>query len=328
MLSVGLLFLFLSLTGCRIAGAFLGSGDPGPETFIASGHTQRIAPPDGDELQVRTAGVQSAPTLVLTHGWSLNKDEWGYVQRDPRDRFRIVTWDLRGLGESRAPANNDYALERMAEDLDAVVRTAGPRVVLVGHSIGEMINLTYCKPFPQRLGREVAGIVQLNTTYTDPAKTTKNAERQVRLQNSIGEPLLQGAAALSPIIRVLNRLAYQSGLLHAHLTSSSFAGTETRGQLDYAARTYAELSPAVIMRGTLGMLHWDASDVLARVNVPVLIVTADGDTTTVPAASEHMRSAIRNARLRTERPGAHLAVLERNREYDQAIADFASEVLR
>src|SRR5438094_702282 len=126
--------------------------------------------------------------------------------------FRIVTWDLRGLGESGAPSNNDYALERMAEDLDAVVRTTGSRVVLVGHSIGGMINLTYCRRFPERLRRDVAGIVQLNTTYTDPAKTTKNADRQVRMQNSIGEPLLNATAALSPIVRVMNRLAYQSGL--------------------------------------------------------------------------------------------------------------------
>lgn len=314
--------------GCWIVGAFLGSGEPGPERVGAAGANQRLGRPDGTELQVRTSGTKGGPVLVLTHGWSLNKDEWGYVQRDLADRFRIVTWDLRGLGESRAPSNNDYALERMAEDLDAVVRTAGRRVVLVGHSIGGMINLTYCKLFPERLGREVAGIVQLNTTYTDPAKTTKNAESQVRLQNSIGEPVLHGTAALSPIVRVMNRLAYQSGLLHAYVASSSFAGTETRGQVDYAARAYAESSPAVVARGTLGMLHWDASDVLGRVSVPVLIVTADGDTTTLPGASEHMRAAIPNARLRTARPGAHLAVLERNREYNLAIAEFAAEVLR
>src|SRR4051794_13466410 len=184
---------------------------------------QRITRPDGTQLHIRSFGAANAPTLVLTHGWSLDDAEWNYARQQLGDRFRLITWDLRGLGQSTAPSNNDYALERMAEDLDAVMQTAagpGP-VVLVGHSIGGMVNLTYCKLFPDRLKRQVAGIAQLNTTYTDPAKTTKNAETQIRLQNTIGEPLLRTTAAFSQVVRVLNWLAYRSGLLQMHVASSS-----------------------------------------------------------------------------------------------------------
>jgi pimeloyl-ACP methyl ester carboxylesterase len=324
-LILGLALLAWTFAGSFVLGLAFPSGDGGPRKSHSNGG-QRITRPDATELQVESFGEPNAPTLVLTHGWSLNRDEWDYLKQELGGRFRFVTWDLRGLGQSRAPSNNDYALERMAEDLDAVVQTAagsGP-VVLVGHSIGGMVNLTYCKLFPQRLGHPVAGIVQLNTTYTDPAKTTKNAQSQTRLQNTIGEQLLHTTAALSPVLRIMNWFAYRSGLLQVYIASSSFAGTETRSQVNYAAGSYAKSSPEVVALGTLGMLHWDASDVLARINIPVLIVTADQDTTTIPAASEHMKQRIPNSELAMMHPGAHLGVLERHAEYNRAIGEFAA----
>jgi pimeloyl-ACP methyl ester carboxylesterase len=113
-----------------------------------------------------------------------------------------------------------------------------------------------------------------------------------------------------------------------YIASSSFAGTETRSQLDYAAGTYAKSSPSVVALGTLAMLHWDASEVLAKVNVPVLIISADQDTTTVPRASQHMKENIPNAQLTVIHPAAHLGVLERNAECNGAIAKFAAARLQ
>jgi pimeloyl-ACP methyl ester carboxylesterase len=125
----------------------------------------------------------------------------------------------------------------------------------------------------------VQGIVQLNTTYTNPVRTVKGHELQERLQEPVYEPLLHVITAVSPVVRGLNWLGYQSGLIHLQTASSSFAGTETREQLDFASRYYYRSSRAVVARGTLGMLHWDASDVLDRIPVPVLIVSGDQDTT-------------------------------------------------
>jgi pimeloyl-ACP methyl ester carboxylesterase len=56
-------------------------------------------------------------------------------------------------------------LETLARDLRSVVGVgSGKPVILVGHSIGGMINLTFCRLFPAMPGREVAGIIQVDTT--------------------------------------------------------------------------------------------------------------------------------------------------------------------
>jgi pimeloyl-ACP methyl ester carboxylesterase len=121
-------------------------------------------------------------------------------------------------------------------------------------------------------------------------------------------------------------LAYQNGLGHMQ-AASSFAGTETRGQLDFSARYNYKSSPAVVARGMLGMLHWDATEVLPNVRVPVLTIAGDQDSTTLPNASERMQKEISAAELKVIHQGAHLGVLEQNEQYDREIARFADRCL-
>jgi pimeloyl-ACP methyl ester carboxylesterase len=217
----------------------------------------------------------------------------------------------------------------MAGDLHSVVALAkGKPVVLVGHSVGGMINLTFARLYPELLGTEVVGMVQLDTTYTNPVRTTKNSGVSLALQKPVAEPLLHAMIALSPVIHAVNWLSYQEGLTHLRNAQSSFAGAETRGQLDLLSRSQAEASPAVVARGTLAMFHWDATSVLKQVQIPVLIVVGQEDTTTLPSASETMRNSIARSDLEAVHPGAHYALLERNDAVDSAIARFASSILK
>lgn len=135
------------------------------------GRPLRLAGPDGADLHVEEHGPeQGAPTLLMTHGWVLNATAWYYEKKHLADRFRLVLWDLPGLGLSRQPTDGKYEIERFARDLKAVLdATSGGRpVVLMGHSIGGMTILTFCRLFPKLLGREIAEIVLVNTTYTMP----------------------------------------------------------------------------------------------------------------------------------------------------------------
>ena len=65
----------------------------------------------------------------------LNSTAWWYTKRALGERFRLVTWDLPGLGRSKPPMDGKFTIDRFAQSLGAVVESvgAGP-VVLVGHS--------------------------------------------------------------------------------------------------------------------------------------------------------------------------------------------------
>ena len=51
-----------------------------------------------------------------------------------------------GIGHSQKPRDGDYSLERHARDLEAVVGVGGGRpAVLVGHNMGAIVRLTFCR---------------------------------------------------------------------------------------------------------------------------------------------------------------------------------------
>ncbi|MBC7927619.1 MAG: alpha/beta hydrolase [Bryobacteraceae bacterium] len=287
--------------------------------------TRRVTGPSGAELAVEESGPQGAPRLIFTHGWGADRREWSYARQELADRYRVVTWDLPGLGQSKPIPDLNYALENMAGDLKAVVESTGDSpAILVGHSIGGMINLTLCKLNQGNPGPNVAGIVQLNTSYTNPVRTVQGHQISEALQKPVYEPLLHLITFASPVVRALSWLSYQSGLTHLQNASSSFAGAETREQLDFASKYYYRSSPAIVARGTLGMMNWDATDVLSRIQVPVLIISGDQDTTTLPSASDRMAQEIpRNVR-QSVNPAAHLGPIEQHERYNTAIGAFAA----
>jgi pimeloyl-ACP methyl ester carboxylesterase len=297
-------------------------GDPVPPT--PGGRTQRLRRPDGSELHVEVHGPEGAPALVLTHGWGLDAEEWRYARRELAGRFRLITWDLPGLGRSDRPADNDWSLDRMARDLDAVVGLAGGPVVLVGHSIGGMIMLSYCRLFPEALGGRVCGLVIAHSTYTNPVKTARHGGLLAALQKPVLEPLCHLMVWLSPVVWLSNLLDYLNGSAQRLTERASFSGGESRAQLDFLTRYLLQVSPAVVARGFLAMFRYDATEVLRAIPVPALVVAAGSDTLCLPEASRYMASTIPGGRLLTLGGARHAGLFERHGEFNAAVAEFAS----
>lgn len=104
--------------------------------------------------------VGSGPlTVVLTHGLAASGETWrGTVERLAA-RFRVLTWDLRGHGQSQAP-EGPYAIADLAADLAAVLDDAGTeRAVVLGHSAGGVIALQFALDHPER----TAGLALVGT---------------------------------------------------------------------------------------------------------------------------------------------------------------------
>ncbi len=249
---LGVLVAALALLLWTVAGRWLILGllrRPGRDEprMVREGAVQRLRRPDGTELQVELYGPAAAPPLILTHGWGTNSTVWYYAKGQLADRFRLIVWDLPGLGQSRGAAAHAAALETMAHDLEAVLSLAGGRpAILLGHSIGGMIILTFCRLFPERLGRQVAGLVLVNTTFTNPVRTTTASGLLRALQRPVLEPLLHLMIWLAPLVWLMNWLSYLNGTLHLLSALTGFAGRETRGQLEFATRFIIRTWPGVV----------------------------------------------------------------------------------
>jgi pimeloyl-ACP methyl ester carboxylesterase len=317
------------LGSMMLSGAQTGQGAVTDEpSSDRSGEVHKIRRPDGSSLRIETYGPADAPPLVMTHGWGADSTEWFYAKKSLAGRFRLILWDEPGLGLSTKPDNNDYRMENLAADLGAVLTFAGDLpAILVGHSIGGMIVLTFCKVFPESLSRRVAGLVLVHTTYTNPVRTTKMAGLYSAIETPVIIPLLYLTIAVWPLVWVMNWLSYLNGSAHRSTHKASFAGTETRGQLDFFARFMPRARPDVLARGMLGMIAYDATATLKTIPAPILVVTGDQDSTTLPEAGDHIARCAPNAELATLAPAKHLGLIEHHSTFGKLVADFAEACL-
>jgi len=114
---------------------------------------------DGLNLSVQTYGDVGNDEILFVHGFGQSRLSWSkQTSSSLTERYRVVTFDLRGHGNSDKP---DHAAayangEQWADDLHAVMETAGlRRPTLVGWSLGGFIIGFYLAKY----GRErTAGI--------------------------------------------------------------------------------------------------------------------------------------------------------------------------
>ena len=328
----GLGLVFVALGG----GAFFypllrrrGADDPRWEEARGSarGDSEHDIPrPDGSVLHAVCHGPVGAPVLVLTHGWAATSAEWHYVKKHLGDRYRLILWDLPGMGRSHSPDSGEWSMEGLARDLDAVLELAGGRpAILVGHSIGGMIVLTFCRLFPEALGSRVSGLALVHTTPMNPVRTSGRSRLHSALQKPVLEPLCHLMIRLAPLVRLMNWLTYLNGTLHVAAEQGGFSGCETREQLDFTARFLPRAQPAALGRGMLAMLRYDESGNLGRITVPTLVVAGDQDATTKAGASIEMAQSIPAARLVILPRAKHMGHMERHAQFVEELERFVAE---
>lgn len=104
-------------------------------------------------LNVQERGDNAAlkPVLVFLHYFAGSSRAWLPVMDHLGDRFHCFVPDLRGFGDSEAPATG-YIIADYADDTAALTRALGiKQYVLVGHSMGGKIALSLASRRPPGL---------------------------------------------------------------------------------------------------------------------------------------------------------------------------------
>ena len=95
----------------------------------------------GLSLFVTEAGDAGRPTILLVHGFPDTSAVWDPVVERLTETFHVVTYDIRGAGQSDRPGNRaGYALRLLVDDMAAVAQATSPDapVHLVAHDWGSI----------------------------------------------------------------------------------------------------------------------------------------------------------------------------------------------
>lgn len=110
-----------------------------------------------------------SPAIVLTHGLAATAATWAAQVEGLSTSFQVVTWDLRGHGQSPG-SPGDCRLSDLANDLCSVFDAARlDRAVVLGHSAGGVVAMQFALDHPERC----AGLVLVGTASECNARSNE-----------------------------------------------------------------------------------------------------------------------------------------------------------
>src|SRR2546423_6304391 len=116
--------------------------------FVATTLSAADVTYDGARVHYESYG-KGADAIVFIHGWTCDLTFWR-GQAPVYEKHRSLLIDLPGHGQSEKP-EVPYTQTRFARAVDAVMRDAGvERAVLVGHSMGGPVGLSFVRLFPAK----------------------------------------------------------------------------------------------------------------------------------------------------------------------------------
>jgi len=113
--------------------------------------------PTGVRVHLASAGPPDAPPVLALHGWPQHWWSWRHVIKELAGEFRLLCPDLRGLGWSGPPADDDFRKQRMADDAIALLDALGiEQARLAGHDWGAYAAILAGLTAPERFSSLLA----------------------------------------------------------------------------------------------------------------------------------------------------------------------------
>lgn len=121
-----------------------------PPEFVLPAH--RSVPGAGVELHCVDWGTVGKPDLLFLHGAGLTARTWDLVCLTLCRESRCLALDLRGHGDSDWPADGNYDIDALVDDIEAAADALQlSRFGMVGMSLGGITAFGYAARHPDRL---------------------------------------------------------------------------------------------------------------------------------------------------------------------------------
>jgi pimeloyl-ACP methyl ester carboxylesterase len=248
---------------------------------------------NGIEIEYQDGG--RGPAVLLSHGYSATGRMWDGQRAALGDRWRIISWDMRGHGQTESPTDpKQYSAALTVADMRALLQHCGePKAVIGGLSLGGYVSLAFYLAHPEMVRALV--ICDSGPGYRNAearAAWNKRAHDRAAELESKGLEVLAGRSR--EMREAMGHHASAQGLAHA-----------ARGML-------AQEGPKVI-------------DGLGSIKVPTLVIVGDQDQPFV-APCEYMAKKIPGARLEVIPGAGHSSNLDQPAIFNRVLGDFLARL--
>lgn len=241
---------------------------------------------DGVKVYYESAG--SGPALLLSHGYSATSRMWRGQVDAFKDGYQVITWDMRGHGESDSPPDQaQYSEDATVDDMRAVLQAAGcEQAVIGGLSLGGYMSLAFCLKYPQMT--RALMLFDTGPGYRNPQAREGWNETAYRRAERFEQG---GLAALS-------------------------GGDEVRASTHRSAQGLA-----MAARGMLAQFDSRVIESLESIKVPALVLVGANDQAFL-AATDYMAARIPGATKVVIEDAGHAANMHQPAAFNEAVAAF------
>ena len=274
----------------------------------------RFVTADGMRFHYLEWGQPGNPLMILLHGFAQTCHSWDFVALSLCDRFRVISLDQRGHGDSDWATDGDYSPEAHQRDIQAIVENLDLRdFVLMGLSMGGRNAFTYASNNPDR----VQALVIVDAAPETIPSGGENIRRFVQQEDELDsvDEFVQRIRSFNP-----RRSVEQIRGSVAHNLKQLPSGKWT---WKYDKRLRAPDRRMTTDPETAQRL-WGY---LAGLQCPTLIVRgADSDMVALDTA-DRMRERIPNGRVATVEKAGHLVTGDNPSGFERAVSTFLGELV-
>jgi len=250
-------------------------------------------------LEHRLRGRQGGHVLVLSNSLGTTQELWARQLPELAERFRVLTYEHPGHGESELPGR-PCTVEALAHGLLALLDELDiDSASFCGVSLGGMIGMALALEAPQRVDRLV---LSCTTAHLGPPEASTERARTVRTD---------GVEAVADTV-----------------VGRWFMPEFSRAEPETVARFRAMLAstpPEGYARCCEAVGAWDARERISAISAPVLVVAGAEDPATPIEHAELIASRIPGARLHVLEGAAHIANVEQAKGFTQAVLEHLAQ---
>jgi pimeloyl-ACP methyl ester carboxylesterase len=231
----------------------------------------------------------SGPVILLTHGYSATAQMWKGQIEPLTKKNTLVTWDMRGHGQSDYPADQAaYSEEATVGDMAAILDAVGAKKAIIGGlSLGGYMSLAFYRAHPERTNALLIIDTGPGFKKDDARETWNNRARDTGARYD-----KEGLAVLK-------------------------SGSAERA---YAVHRSAD-GLANAARGMLAQKNSAVIESLPNIKVPSIVIVGSNDTPFL-AASDYMAAKIPGCKKAVIPNAGHAANIDQPQAFNEAVLGF------
>lgn len=242
-------------------------------------------------------------TLIFIHAFPLSSRMWDKQVEYFKDKYRVITYDIRGLGKSKQ-SSNQFTLEEYSNDF----------INICNEMKLEKINAC---------GLSMGGYIILRTLEKQPQIFSSVILADTRAERDADEGIISRSNAIIDIKK--GKLDYVlNEYLKRLISETSYNNLEIRNNI-------FNLMKSNSAEGIIGAMLAIATRTttlysLNSINIPSLILVGQYDELTPLKFSEDMQKALRDAELNIIPNAGHLSNIENPDYFNKSIENFLGKI--